>query len=217
MRQLFIGIIVGSVWALNGAEASPNARQAVAIIQEPVQASSPSFIKDYGFTLAPLAFVKFCVANGAECEARPRKQEGAAFSLNDLSAVNQWVNDAIAPRRKPTDPLSANWTISPASGDCNDYAVTKRSRLIAAGWPSDLLRLAVVITPTGQGHLVLVVRTGEGDVVLDNLSRDVRPWQETGYDWVSMQSSENPRFWVAIGDRGRLRQQKLQALAANLN
>jgi predicted transglutaminase-like cysteine proteinase len=70
------------------------------------------------------------------------------------------------------------------------------------GWPKSALRLAVVLTEGGQGHLVLVARMSDGDVVLDNLSSSVRPWSTVGYQWISMQSGSNPRFWVAIGEHG---------------
>jgi predicted transglutaminase-like cysteine proteinase len=48
------------------------------------------------------------------------------------------------------------------------------------GWPQSVLRLAAVLTNGGHGHLVLVVRLPDGDVVLDNLSRN-RPWN--ALDW----------------------------------
>lgn len=218
MRQFAFGAIVGGALVLASAGASAQIRTASAITAPAeTAASDASSIKEYGFTLAPLAFVKFCMGHDRECEATLSANPDREFSLSELEAVNRRVNDAIAPRRKPTDPLSTSWSLEPSSGDCNDYAVTKRSRLIAAGWPSEKLRLAVVVTPAGQGHLVLVVRMPQGDMVLDNLSERVRPWQASGYDWVSMQSGENPRFWVAVGERGRLRQQRYQALAANLN
>ncbi len=217
MRHLFFGIAISSICVLSGAQASPQVEQ-VALVTPPVsETTRANVIADYGFTLAPLAFVKFCMANGAECEIQPGVVNANERPIEELDAVNRKVNDDISPRRKPTEPLNTNWTVSPASGDCNDYAVTKRSRLIAAGWPSDRLRLAVVITPTGQGHLVLVARTATGDMVLDNLSRTVKPWQDTGYDWMSMQSAENPRYWVAVGERGRLRLQRFQTLAASFN
>jgi predicted transglutaminase-like cysteine proteinase len=54
----------------------------------------------------------------------------------------------------------------PSSGDCNDYAVTRRHDLIARGWPARSLLLAEVITSWGEHHLVVVVahqRCGSGD------------------------------------------------------
>lgn len=180
--------------------------------EEPTQTAA---IKEYGFALAPLSFVKFCMNNTAQCETRPGVS-GKTLTLAELRSVNSSVNRAIDPRKKPTDPLLAQWTVEASQGDCNDYAVTKRHRLIAAGWPSAKLRLAVVVTESGQGHLVLVASLPEGEVVLDNLSDAVKPWDKLGYDWVSIQTSDNPRFWAATGERGWARQMRLQALLANV-
>lgn len=213
MRLFFLSVVAG-LSALSGAQASPQIEQAAVVAPAVSETSGRGFIADYGFTIAPLAFVKFCMKNAAECEAKTSASSEVEFTLKELDAINRQVNDEISPRRKPTDPLASSWTVSPSSGDCNDYAVTKRSRLIAAGWPSERLRLAAVITPTGQGHLVLVARINGGDMVLDNLSTAVTLWQDTKYDWMSMQSAENPRYWVAVGERGRLRQQKFEVLAS---
>jgi hypothetical protein len=88
--------------------------------------------------------------------------------------------------------------ISPASGDCNDYAVTKRHELIKRGWPGQSLLLAEVVTRWGEHHLVLVVRTEGADLVLDSLSPQIRAWSTTGYRWVRIQSPENPVYWASV-------------------
>jgi predicted transglutaminase-like cysteine proteinase len=173
-----------------------------------------SFIEEFDNTLAPMNFVKFCMKNDAECstDAGERALPPVDDAMAMLRQVNISVNESIAPMRKPTDPMTANWTISPSAGDCNDYAVTKRHRLVAMGWPQSSLRLAVVRIDGGQGHLVLVARLPDGDVVLDNLSSTVRPWNSLGYEWISMQSGTDPHFWVNIGDRGRKLREKRFAL-----
>ena len=165
------------------------------------QATAPSgaFLKEAQNVLAPLQFVKFCMNNPAECEPSsseaqlPARDE--AFAM--LAEVNATANQSIHPQAKSTDLILARWAISPASGDCNDYAVTKRHMLIARGLPASALRLAVVYAPAG-GHLVLVARLQDGDYILDNLAAEVRKWGAVDYQWVSMESGENPRFWVSI-------------------
>ena len=52
-----------------------------------------------------------------------------------------------------------------------------------------------VLTATGEGHLVLVVSTSAGDVVLDNLVSQIRPWDATTLKWVMIQSAGNPNTW----------------------
>ena len=73
--------------------------------------------------------------------------------------VNRDVNASICPWPRATRLPMGGWTISPASGDCNDYAVTKRHELVQKGLPAKAVRLAVVKTQSGIGHLVLVVST----------------------------------------------------------
>lgn len=52
-------------------------------------------------------------------------------------------------------------------GDCEDYVLEKRQRLVEAGVPEADMRIALVKDPQGQAHAVLVVKDGEGDWVAD--------------------------------------------------
>ena len=67
--------------------------------------------------------------------------------------------------------------------------------------------LSEVVVPSGQHHLVLVVRTKNADLVLDNLSGNVRPVSMTyrQYRWVRIESPQNPRFWAAVRAPSMLR------------
>ncbi len=203
-----------------GIACSGVAAKADTIAESPAPRTAGSFISEYDNALAPLQFVKFCMNYGAECEADATADQvlpSGERARQMLREVNRSVNDAITPMKKPTSPMLAHWTLSPDAGDCNDYAVTKRHRLIEMGWPKSALRLAVVIIGGGQGHLVLVVRLNDGDMVLDNLSSSVRPWNDVGYQWISMQSGNNPRFWVAVSEHGEhLRASRQASLRAPL-
>jgi predicted transglutaminase-like cysteine proteinase len=161
----------------------------------------PSSIVEDGPTLAPFQHVRFCLHYPTECKASSviRRIELDARTMQLLERINREVNLAIEPRVKADHgDLAQGWTISPASGDCNDYAVTKRHDLIARGLPSGALRLSVIKTPAGIGHLVLVVATTNGDMVLDNLTPAIRPWQITQYRWIKIQSADDPRLWNAV-------------------
>ena len=155
-------------------------------------------------TLAPLAFVRFCLRQPDQCVGdgadRITLDEAA---IGDLSDVNRSVNRSIRPQRKLASAGIGNWEIAPAAGDCNDYALTKRHELLARGYPASALLLSVVETRWGEGHLVLTVRTDRGDLVLDNLSAAIRPWDATGYRWIKRQSSQDPNRWVAVDLPGR--------------
>ncbi len=84
------------------------------------------------------------------------------------------------------------------AGDCEDFALTKRDHLIAMGWSPKALRIAVTKTPYGEGHAVLVVKTDQGDLVLDNRSNAIKGWKDTDLRWLMIQSGDNPRVWYEL-------------------
>ena len=59
-----------------------------------------------------------------------------------------------------------------------------------------------VKTSSGIGHLVLVVATTKGDIVMDNLTEAIRPWQSTDYDWLKIQSAADARLWYGVKTHG---------------
>ena len=106
---------------------------------------------------------------------------------------------SIIPTPKSYGPnLGDGWTIAPEMGDCNDYAVTKRHELLERGLPSRALRLSVVKTASGIGHLVLVVVTTKGDLVMDDLTEVILPWRSTNYHWLKIQSATDTKLWYEI-------------------
>jgi predicted transglutaminase-like cysteine proteinase len=153
-------------------------------------------------TLAPFQHVRFCLRYPSDCKSDPAAEQRIELTpetLELLQRVNSSVNAAIIPISKDygTD-LEDGWTISPSEGDCNDYAVTKRHELLGNGLPSNALRLSVVKTVSGIGHLVLVIATENGDMVLDNLTEAIRPVQSTDYHWLKIQSASDARFWYEV-------------------
>jgi predicted transglutaminase-like cysteine proteinase len=108
--------------------------------------------------------------------------------------VNVQVNHDIAPKHDDVD----RWLPDAFAGDCEDFALTKRQRLIDLGWAPSQLLIAVVDDP-GQGpQAVLIARTDQGDLVLDNLTDTVLPWQATGLTFLSRQSEKLPAMWVKL-------------------
>jgi predicted transglutaminase-like cysteine proteinase len=159
-------------------------------------------IMDASPTLAPFQHVRFCLRYPADCKSNPTEIDHIDFDAETselLKRVNHSVNLSIIPTVKDYGPnLGDGWTIAPDTGDCNDYAVTKRHQLLESGLPSKALRLSVVKTTSGIGHLVLVVVTTKGDVVMDNLTEVIRPWQSTDYHWLKIQSATDSKFWYEV-------------------
>lgn len=113
--------------------------------------------------------------------------------LDRLAAINRRVNAGIKYRGEKGD----TWSVWPQFGDCDDYAMTKRSELIKAGLPIGALRLAVCKTEKGEYHAVLIVVTDRAEYVLDNRRAAILPRKSAGYRWVSM-STADPAKWVAL-------------------
>lgn len=154
---------------------------------------------------APFAHTRFCLTYPADCRENSKKDTIKTITLTpklrtELNEVNTRVNEKIIPEAQSTTPSTEQWIIDPVTGDCNDYAVTKRHRLIQKGWPANALLLAEVVLPSGEHHLVLIARTSEGDLVLDNLKSELRTIAEVGrsYKWVRMESPQNPLFWTEV-------------------
>ncbi|MET4605066.1 putative transglutaminase-like cysteine proteinase [Bradyrhizobium sp. JR4.1] len=159
-------------------------------------------------TLAPMAFTIFCLKYVGECKPRPQqivfrggRLKLTAERMAQLQEVNRRVNSAIRPEPNLEGLRGEKWLLHPASGDCNDYAVTKRHDLIAKGFPARSVLLSEVVTTWGEHHLVVVVRTFSGDLVLDNLTGHILPWSKKSYRWVRIQMPKNPTYWASLADR----------------
>lgn len=154
--------------------------------------------------LAPMGHIRFCVQYPDDCRASTLdfRRRNIALSVarwDELNEINREVNRDIAP--DPTlGPQTELWKIAPASGNCHDYAVTKRHELLSRGWPSQDLLLAEVVVPSGEHHLILVVRTKDADLVLDNLNANIRTAAMTRrqYRWIRIESPYNPKFWLNV-------------------
>lgn len=161
----------------------------------PAQARSMLVVSAIGRVLsAPLPMQFFCARHPAECRAsRPAQVVLTDQAIRLLQQVNREINASIRPMANP----SGGWKIYPAAGDCNDYALTKRSALIRLGFPAGALRFAVTKTRLGQSHAILIINTDVGDLVLDNLSSDVKSLESSGYV-IRIMSGANPQRWVSV-------------------
>lgn len=158
-----------------------------------------------GQTTSPSGFVSFCIRFSDQCKF---SQDAAKqISLTDamfqtLARINTSTNDDIWPEEDAKHYGRAEyWTIpTDGYGDCEDIALTKRKKLVDAGLPMPALRIAVVVTPRLERHAVLTVVTDKGDLVLDNLTDEIKSWDETGYRWLERQDPLRPMGWVTIGE-----------------
>lgn len=130
-----------------------------------------------------------CTTQQAECLP---VVETRGVSFTEIEEINRRVNRQI---RAIVEPPGVDvWRIAPREGDCDDYVMTKRHRLIKAGLGSNRARVAVGIAK-GQLHAVLVVNFGPYYYVLDNLTDEVLPVEKSAVHIVSVQSTTDPRLW----------------------
>lgn len=165
-----------------------------------VKQSKALYISTKARSLEPFAYVLFCTRQPSECAASSGVNTVSltATKRQELKNINARINRQIRPRNDIGALGGDEWTLAPKAGDCEDYAITKRHELIRKGWPAAALRLAVAHTAWGEGHLVLVVRTNEGDLVLDSLSGRIKNWRQTNLKWEMIQATGNPRIWHRI-------------------
>lgn len=163
---------------------------------------SPQFMRVYGNAQPPYGFIRFCEVNGNECSANSLNDArfpATPERLSELDLVNRSTNQDIEPA---TDleifGVNELWTLPMTRGDCEDFALLKRQRLIKLGWPSSGLLITVVRDEKNEGHAVLTARTTQGDFILDNKIDNVRLWNQTPYHYVMRQSYIDPRVWVSL-------------------
>jgi predicted transglutaminase-like cysteine proteinase len=198
-----VGVI--ALAALAGAVALPLAALADPAALPREQERSSPYMRVFGVTQPPYGFVQFCARMPDECQQGPLEEQRFSATparLSELDTINRAVNREIAPATDMEIFGQAEyWTIPTTRGDCEDYALLKRKRLMARGWPASALLMTVVRDEKGEGHAVLTARTLQGDFILDNKVDEVKAWHRTRYEYVMRQSYLNPQIWMTLDPR----------------
>jgi predicted transglutaminase-like cysteine proteinase len=170
----------------------------------PTEAASGAFAPTGRTALPPIGWVQFCQDEPITCDVenmRPLDVVLDSDRWRELIRVNNAVNKDVLP---VTDEDQwgevERWSFpTTGEGDCEDYVLEKRERLMALGWPRQALLVTVVRDRKGDGHAVLMVKTDRGDFVLDNQNPKVMSWNKTGYRYIKRQAQDNPNRWVSLG------------------
>lgn len=150
---------------------------------------------------APLGFQGVCARLSWACARTSRatvRDADAQIALADRvnRAVNASVREIADDRQYGT---SEYWALpTRKGGDCEDFALLKKHELMRAGISAKRLLIATVLDRRQQPHAVLVLRTGKGDYVLDNLTSRLKPWSRTGYSFLRMQDPSAPSGWTLV-------------------
>jgi predicted transglutaminase-like cysteine proteinase len=158
-----------------------------------------------GSTSVPYGWADFCRRYAGECDSGPLTSLDVNLTpkaMKEIGRVDRWVNAHV----KPVSDME-HWGVidrwdypTDGKGDCEDFALFKRKMLIDEGFPRQALLMTVVKDEHNEGHAVLTVKTSAGEFVLDNMTDDVKPWDQTGYRFVKRQSQTDQNMWVQIGD-----------------
>lgn len=147
---------------------------------------------------APAGFDAMCARDAALCGnppiVKPLENLPSATRLSLLKSVNRQVNGSVrwvADRSERWDRPSGPHMI----GDCEDFAIEKRSRLLEAGFPAKDLFYLIGYLPGVGLHAVLAAHTTEGDYILDNRSNGLIGWGKGPYVWILRQVAGRPREW----------------------
>lgn len=141
-----------------------------------------------------------CLSSGAETRVSDQ-QVDLAVRMN--RQINRQVRSISDQAQYGT---AEHWALPTArGGDCEDFALLKKKRLIEAGFDPRMLLISTVLDRDRVAHAVLVMRTSQGDFILDNLRDEVLHWRATGYTFLRMQDPSDPSRWTAVIDGGILR------------
>jgi len=165
-------------------------------------APKAAYMKVYNETLPPFGFVQFCKTAPQDCGGTMGEAVRVVMGperWNDLNEVNLKANIAVEPVSDiDLYKVEEYWTYPGAQGDCEDYVLLKRKKLMMMGWPSEALLITVLRDENNEGHAVLTVATDKGDFILDNRVDEIKPYTATEYTYYKRQSQADPLRWVSL-------------------
>ncbi|WP_026622106.1 putative transglutaminase-like cysteine proteinase [Ensifer sp. WSM1721] len=174
----------------------------------PAQAGASPWMQTGAVTSQPIGHYEFCQKYRGECRVRSNSTVPPRVTAGGWAAIRQ-VNAAVNRQIAPVTDLQLHgrdevWSYPGAQGDCEDFALEKRKRLMQKGFSASNLLMTVVRKPDGEGHAVLTVRTAQGDFILDNLDSGVKLWTHTPYRFLKRQAASNSGRWVTIDNSGEV-------------
>jgi predicted transglutaminase-like cysteine proteinase len=130
-------------------------------------------------------YADFCRRHVSACRLDGAGQiRWEASTVQAVQAINSAVNGEIRFAHDRESYGAEDYWALPldGAGDCEDMALEKRSRLVAAGFPGAALRLALVFHPNElASHCVLTAETTKGTFILDSRDNAMRRWDRSGY------------------------------------
>lgn len=198
--KIFLPFVLASFWiAIPSAVAAPKVVGGKIIFSGNSQSAN-----------APLGYQLFCLDPSAERECsvqwgQYKADESGSLqaptkkNLAQVAAVKRMVDRRYSPRQDSGDDWNVLGEGGIEAGDCEDFALTNRHYLLKAGWPSKALLLATGSTfKQKRRHAILVVRTSEGDWVVDSLLPNLIKLGNYKFYWEKIQSPEGPLKFLSF-------------------
>ncbi|NBX85855.1 MAG: hypothetical protein EBQ80_01195 [Proteobacteria bacterium] len=168
------------------------------------------FIQTGQQSLPPIGWVDFCQrterVTDRACEVQGASVPYIADSPENYRLVSS-VQHHFHTRYAPVEDVGEHWDYlregPNGGGDCEDFVLSKRRELLRQGKPSSVLLIAVVEAWNPkkrilEKHAILVERTSNGDLVLDNMRPDVHWWWESKHRFLYIQSQVHPMVWLEV-------------------
>ncbi|HCQ67399.1 MAG TPA: hypothetical protein DIU07_20675 [Rhodobacteraceae bacterium] len=174
---------------------------AIVFIASPQDASaSNEFIQHKGGAPAPDGAQAICNTYSWACARATPQNAPPSDQLQHVAAVNARINRSVrAIEDDQQYGVTEYWALpTRAGGDCEDFALLKKRELVSLGIDPRRLLIATVLDRQRNPHAVLVFRSDEGDLVLDNLTNQIKSWRDTRYMFLQMQDPDRPTHWVNI-------------------
>ncbi|WP_170348760.1 MULTISPECIES: transglutaminase-like cysteine peptidase [Ruegeria] len=167
------------------------------------QATEGRFIQIAAVSPPPSGARQLCRQYRWACSTKATVSMSSQKEMQIIQHVNRQVN---ATTRAVTDRsqyrTAERWALPTSrGGDCEDFALLKKRDLIRAGVDPSKLLIATVLDAKRNSHAVLVYRSAAGDLVLDNLTNQIKPWAATQYLFLRMQNPRKPSGWVGVYGR----------------
>lgn len=166
----------------------------------PAFGSGGAFLVAQHAISAPDGAVGLCAKYKWACATSSRSSLSQSDKIRLASSVNTQVNlQTTAIDDHVQYGREEHWALPTArGGDCEDFVLLKKKILIKNGVSAKNLLIATVLDRNLNSHAVLILRTQNGDLVLDNLTNDIHLWKDTGYTFLKLQSPAVPGGWHAV-------------------
>lgn len=165
----------------------------------PASAQTSAFLALGQRVGSPAGFAGVCDRYSWACAQRVGSgsaQVDFATALRVNRDINRRVREVSDQRQYNRDEY---WALPTArGGDCEDFALLKKRELIRLGFDPKRLMIATVLDRKRRQHAVLVMRTGQGDYVLDNQTDRVVHWANNGYTYLRVQDPQAKSRWRAL-------------------